>query len=373
MSGTSIDGIDVAFVEITVIDRSTDNPEMHARPVGHREHAFTDDLRKQVQRVRTDRDLSISDICRLNVLLGEAYAAAVAQATESLDIVLTDIAAVGVHGQTVWHSPPSAAAGYSGTLQLGEPAVVAETLCVPVVSNFRARDVAAGGEGAPLVPFADHILFANHDEARVVLNLGGIANITYLPAGRDLTGVIAFDTGPANMVMDLLAQRLLNIPHDHEGRRAAQGTVDEGLLAHWLRDPYFQLVPPKSTGFETFGPGFIEAACSSGKSTEDLLRTALELTVTSIASALCAYLPCAPHRIIAGGGGVRNPFLMERLREALAPVVLSTHEDYGIPSQAKEAIAFAILAAATINDIPANVPSATGAGGPRRLGSVTYP
>jgi len=373
MSGTSVDGIDVAFVEIAILDRSTDNPDMHVRLLGHVECQFTADLRDQVLRIRSNHDLNISDICKLNVQLGEAYSEAIKNAAGKLNIPLEEITAAGIHGQTVWHSPPSAAAGYSGTLQLGEPAIAAEALGVRIVSNFRARDIAAGGEGAPLVPFADHILFADHKETRAVLNIGGIANITYLPAGRDVTGVIAFDTGPANMVMDLLAQRLLNAPRDHDGLCAAQGSVDEALLADWLKHPYFQLAPPKSTGFEAFGSKFIETAITSGASTQDLLRTALELTVMSIANAVRSHLPSLPQRIIVGGGGVRNAFLMERLRASLAPSVLATHEDFGIPSQAKEAIAFAILAAATINDIPANVPSATGAAGSRRLGSITYP
>ena len=373
MSGTSVDGIDVAFVEIAVLNRSTAGPAMRTKPIGHCEFSFSDDVREQIRHVRSDRDLTASDICRLNVELGEAYADAAARAAERLGILLPDVAAVGVHGQTVWHSPPSSAAGYSATLQLGEPAVVAESLQVPVVSNFRPRDIAAGGEGAPLVPFADHILFAAHDESRAVLNLGGIANITYLPAGRDLSGVIAFDTGPANMVMDMLAQRLLDAPCDRDGLHAALGNADESLLARWLQDPYFRLTPPKSTGFEAFGPRFVEPAYETGISAADLIRTALELTVTTVAGAVRAWLPAAPRRIILGGGGVRNPLLVERLRQELAPAEMATHEDFGISSQAKEAIAFAILAAATLNDIPASVPSATGARGPRRLGSVTYP
>jgi anhydro-N-acetylmuramic acid kinase len=373
MTGTSLDGIDVSFAEISVVSADPHRPAMTVRPIAHSSIAFEGDLRERIRRLRSASDLRIADVCDLNFRLGHAYAESVEYAASIHELSLARVRAIGLHGQTVWHSPPSSRPEVAATLQLGEPAVLVERLRTTVVSNFRSRDIAAGGEGAPLVPFADYILFSHPTESRVILNLGGIANITSLPAGAGLSQVIAFDTGPANMILDRIAQRCFGEDFDEDGEHAAAGKVDKALLEAWLEHPYFSMTPPKSTGYEAFGDSFLNAALEDKKAQADLMRTAVALTAESVGRALRQFLPSLPDKVIAGGGGTRNPVLMEALRKAVAPAILQTHEEYGISSQEKEAVAFAILAAANLSGIPAGVPSSTGASGPRLLGSVTRP
>jgi len=375
MSGTSLDGIDVCFAQVSINSSGPSQPgrpSITARPVAHRWFSFGDNVRERIARVRSSSDLTISEVCELNVMLGHAYADAAERAAHECGIAHTHIAAVGLHGQTVWHAPESSGAPHPGTLQIGEPSILVERIGCPVVSQFRGRDMAAGGEGAPLVPFADYVLFGNAAESRVILNLGGIANITSLPAGCGISDIIAFDTGPANMLMDAIIQRRMGMRFDEDGRITAAGSVQDGLLTEWLGHPYFQRTPPKSTGFEDFGDAFLGDRLDAFR-TEDLLRTACELTVITIRDAIRNWLPAHPGNVIAGGGGVRNAYLAQRLAEELAPARFETHETYGIDSQEKEALAFAILAAAAIAGIPAGVPGATGAKGPRRLGAIMYP
>lgn len=373
MSGTSLDGIDVAFAAIQILSADPNRPAMTVKSLAHSSLPFDGGLREKIQRLRSATDLRIADVCDLNFRLGHAYAESVEYAASIHGIPLNGVRAIGLHGQTVWHSPPSSQPEVAATLQLGEPAVLVERLRATVVSNFRSRDVAAGGEGAPLVPFADYILFSHPGESRVILNLGGIANITSLPAGASLGEIIAFDTGPANMVMDRIAQRCFDESFDEDGEYAAAGRVDAALLEEWLAHPFFQLSPPKSTGYEAFGDLFLDPALERRRAPADLMRTAVALTAESVGRALRQFLPSLPDKVVAGGGGTRNPVLMEALRAAVAPAVLQTHEDYGISSQEKEALAFAILAAANLSGIPAGIPSATGASGARLLGSVTRP
>jgi len=375
MSGTSLDGIDVAFADIDVLDASPIQPRFAARFVAQGASPYPPDLRARVERLRQGEAFPIAETCRLHYELGNVYAEAVRQSADDNGIRLTELAGIGLHGQTVWHAPPSSGAAIPSTLQLGQPAVLAETLGVPIVSDFRARDLAAGGEGAPLVPFADYALFASLEETRVALNLGGIANITYLPAGGALTDIIAFDTGPGNLIMDGLAKSLTGELFDAGGALAAQGTVDETLLAELLSHLYFALPPPKSTGAEMFSARYAADLRERGArlSPADLMATAAQLTVQTIAQALRDFLPQRPDRLIAAGGGVRNKSLMTRLCDTLPGIPLDSTEAFGIPPDARESLAFALLAAATLHHIPANVPTATGATGPRLLGSVTYP
>lgn len=375
MSGTSLDGIDVCFAQIDVGDpaaSAADRLAMTARPVAHRWFSFSDNVRDRIVRVRSASNLTIAEICELNVMLGLAYADAVESALNMCGIARAGIQAVGLHGQTVWHAPPSSGVSHPGTLQIGDPSIVVERIGCPVVSQFRGRDIAAGGEGAPLVPFADYVLFSDATESRVILNLGGIANITSLPAGCGISDIVALDTGPANMLMDAIAQKCVGLPCDDGGKLSSTGQVRDDLLSEWLSHPYFQRTPPKSTGFEDFGSAFLQSL-PSDIATADLLRTACELTVVTVRDAIRRWLTAHPACVIAGGGGVRNNFLMRRLAEELHPSRLETHEKYGIDSQEKEALAFAILAAAAMAGVPAGVPGATGACGSRRLGAIMYP
>lgn len=372
MSGTSLDGVDVAFAEIDVRNADPQRPQFAVRLVATGERPYPPDVRERVRALREGRPVPIADVCRLHSELGEIYAEAVLQVAAENAIALADVAAVGLHGQTVWHSPPSSGATMPATLQLGQPAILAERLGVRIVSDFRARDIAAGGEGAPLVPFADYVLLASLDETRVMLNLGGIANVTYLPAGGKLSDMLAFDTGPGNLVIDGVLGALTGDSYDCDGQLAAQGRPDAALLSELLAHPYFTLLPPKSTGAELFSQAYVADLLWRGArlSPADLAATVTQLTVDSVARAIRAFLPQAPVCLIVGGGGAHNKTLITRLAQALPGVRLTTHDEFGIPADAKEALAFALLAAATLNGIPSNVPSATGARGPRLLGAV---
>ena len=323
---------------------------------------------------------SAAELARLNWRLGEAYGDAVQAAAQGYALDL-----VGCHGQTIYHqgiAKPYAGRSIACTWQFGEPALIAAAAHAPVVSNFRPADMVAGGQGAPLVPLLDATLFAHPRRARVLQNLGGIANLTLVPAGGALNQLIAFDTGPANMVIDALAQRLFGKPYDRGGRLAAAGTPSEPVLATLLRDPYYRLRPPKSAGREQYGTSFVERLLALARqrrlSPHDILATATALTSRSIALAWRLFL--APHLAdeqvdyIVAGGGARNQTLMRMLATDLAPFHcrIQTTDDLGIPSEAKEAVAFALLAWHTWHRLPGNVPAATGAAHPAILGQVTY-
>lgn len=371
MSGTSLDGTDVAFAEIDVCDADPKRPRFDVNLIAAGFAPYPARLRERLQSLRHGQPTPIAEIAALHYELADVYAGAVERVAGEAKIALAEVAAVGLHGQTVWHAPPSSGAAVPSTLQLGQPDVLAERLGVAVVSDFRARDIAAGGEGAPLVPFADFVLLAAPDEDRVILNLGGIANVTFLPAGGGLSDVLAFDTGPGNLIVDGLAVALTGQPLDADGALAASGTPDNALLAELLGLPYFALPPPKSTGAELFDAAFVARLRDSPLSPADMLATATSLTALSIARALADFLPRLPARVIVGGGGAHNRTLMAELRAALPGVVFDTHDAHGIPGDAKEALAFALLACATLHGIPSNVPSATGARGPRVLGTLT--
>ena len=297
-------------------------------------------------------------IARLHFLLGELYADAVKQASRRHKPTL-----IGLHGQTIFHE--GAPIEYLGrrvasTLQIGEAAVVAERTGIRTISNFRERDVAAGGQGAPLVPYVDYLLFRHARRARVALNIGGIANITVIPASAKPEDVIAFDTGPGNMVIDAL------VAHHTEGRQrydrngniARGGNVHERLLEAMMSDPYFKLKPPKSTGRERFGPDFVNGIIATGVPLPDLIATATEFTAESIALAIRR---ADPKEVIASGGGVHNRQIMRRLAELLPGASVTTSAEFGIDPDAKEAIAFAVLAYEFAHGRAANLPKATGA------------
>ncbi len=375
MSGTSADGIDVALCHITA---GRDGAKIQL--VSHRASAYPAALRRAVLAAMDAKQTSSAELAHLNWRLGMAYADAVLMAAEGRILDL-----VGCHGQTIYHQ--AVAAPYAGravacTWQLGEPALIAAAVHAPVVSNFRPADMAAGGQGAPLVPLLDATLFVHPRRARILQNLGGIANLTVVPAGGDLGQVIAFDTGPANMVIDALAERLFRQPYDRGGRLAARGTPHPALLALLLRDPYYKRQPPKSAGREQYGAAFvtrlIEQAQRLRLSPQDTLATATALTSRSIAE---AYRRFVQPRIgdvgvdyIVAGGGAKNPTLMRMLAADLAEFgcAVQTTDSLGIPAQAKEAVAFALLAWQSWHRLPGNVPSATGASRPAILGQICY-
>ncbi len=378
MSGTSADGIDAALVEVW-----DDGGGIRWRLVSHAAVSWPDAIRAAILDACC-AEAPVQHVTALNFLLGREFARAAIQAAREADVAIDQVAAIASHGQTVWHQPTPFGVGGSeavGTLQIGEPAVIAAQTGRIVVADFRVADMAVGGHGAPLVPFADAILFGSDDETRAVQNLGGIANVTLLPLGRGPADLLAFDTGPGNLVIDAMAERVSGgmTRIDRDGTLAAAGTPDVELVDEWLRDPYFSKNPPKSTGREMFGAEYADmvyaAAQSRALSAADLLATVTALTVESIRDAYHRFLlpRCAVDSVILGGGGTRNPVLVAGLRHRLSPAKVLTHADFGIPNEAKEAIAFALLGYSTLRGRPSNVPVATGARRAAVLGKIVLP
>jgi len=377
MSGTSADGIDVAVVRI-----APGKLRPSVTLLAHEGFAFPAALRRAVLAAMNASATSTAELARLNWRLGVAYAEAV-EATLARHKIKLDL--IGCHGQTLYHQPR--AESYAGrrfncTWQLGEAAVIAVTIHVPVVSNFRPADMLAGGQGAPLVPLLDYVLFADAKRGRVLQNIGGIANLTAIPAAAAPDEVIAFDTGPGNMVIDALAQQLFNKKFDRNGNIAARGTVLGPVLAEALRNPYFKQKPPRTAGREQFGrayaAGFLVECRRQSSKPEDALATATALTAETIAQSYKTFarrgMRGAGVDYIVSGGGVRNATLMAMLAARLEPLgcELAASEEFGLPAEAKEAAAFALLAWQTWHHLPGNVPRATGAARPVILGQVTY-
>jgi anhydro-N-acetylmuramic acid kinase len=365
MSGTSADGIDAAAVDLWREDEALRLELREFRTVG-----YPQEVRAGLFRCFADQ-ATVREVCLLNAAIGEAFALA---AEESAIAVggAAQIAFVASHGQTVWHEP----AGHPlpATLQIGEASRIAERLGVPVVSDFRQQDLTLGGQGAPLVPYLDYFLFAHAQENRAVQNLGGIGNVTYLKAGGTLEQVVAFDTGPANALMDRAAELLSGgaLTYDEGGALAASAPVDEELLRALLREPYLQAPPPKSTGRELFSARRVDELWERGYRDGSLISTLSQFTVETVSQSYRAWLGPVD-TVILGGGGSRNPELVRRLRVALAPAQVKLHEDFGLNGEAKEAIAFAVMGYETLRGLPSNVPSATGARRPAVLGKICWP
>jgi anhydro-N-acetylmuramic acid kinase len=377
MSGTSADGVDVALVRIAP---GTTRPKLTL--LAHQGFAFPPALRRAVLAAMNASSTSTAELARLNWRLGLAYAEAV-EATLKHHPVKLDL--IGCHGQTLYHQPnpaPYAGRRFACTWQAGEAQVIAASLGVPVVSNFRPADMLAGGQGAPLVSLLDYLLFAHPKRGRVLQNIGGIANLTAIPAAAAPQQVVAFDTGPGNMVIDALALKLLGKPFDRNGALAAQGAVIAPVLASALRNPYFQRKPPRTAGREQFGreyaAKFLSACRRHSTKPEDALATATALTAETIAQSYKRFVQAKMKNgsveYIVSGGGARNPTLMAMLSRRLAPLSceLAASEQFGLPAEAKEAAAFALLAWHTWHRRPSNVPAATGAARAVILGQLTY-
>jgi anhydro-N-acetylmuramic acid kinase len=406
MSGTSADGIDVALARVSVA-----RPQRGAELLAHTALKLPATVRKEILRVAEQQPVTAGGLSQLNFRLGEVFAEAALAACRKFRIAPGRIALIGSHGQTVFHQ--GAPVKYLGartasTLQIGEPSVIAARTGITTVGDFRPADIAAGGQGAPLVPYADYLLYHHAKLGRVALNLGGIANFTVIPAGAQSSDVFAFDTGPANMVIDAL------VAHFSEGRQgfdknaqlAAQGRSLPALLDELLRDRYLKLAPPKSTGREYFGRGYTERLIQLGRrhhaKPNDLIRTATILTALSIVDALHRFvLPKHKiHQMIVSGGGAKNPLILAQIAAALGGVVhvagrssgrsrrgkadtiggapsegaieIMPSSALGVPEEAKEAYAFALLAYETFHRRPSNIPSATGAQRPAILGKICY-
>jgi len=374
MSGTSADGINVALVRFQTRRGASGKPAL----IGHAEYPYAVNIRRAVLAAMNAQSASVADLSRLNFLLGELYADAVL-ATQKRFRVKADL--VGCHGQTIYHQGESAP--YLGrtvavTWQTGEGAVVAARVGAPCVSDFRPADMAAGGKGAPLVPFLDYLFYRDSRVGRIVQNIGGIANLTAIPAGAGPEKVIAFDTGPGNMVIDAVMERLFGKRFDRGGRVAASGTVDDGAIAKLMRTPFFREKPPKTAGREEFGREFVAKFVRlCGRTNKaNVAATATAFTVRSIADAVQRFVLRRARfaEMVVSGGGAKNPTLMGMLANELSTlgVALRTSDEFGIPAEAKEAVAFALMAYETWHRRPSNVPSATGAKRSAVLGKISY-
>jgi anhydro-N-acetylmuramic acid kinase len=357
MSGTSLDGIDVAIVDI-----SRKRAGVRVEPIAFRSTPYPKLVREAILAVSNSMTHTAT-IARLHFLLGELYAAAIRETCRRTRVPLDSIVLAGMHGQTIFHEAnPIEYLGHrvASTMQIGEAAVVAERTGLWTISNFRERDMAAGGKGAPLVPNVDYLLFRHRRIGRIALNIGGIANITVLPPDAAREDIVAFDIGPGNMVIDaLVAHHTRNSQtYDRGGRIARAAKIHPRLLDSMLSDPYFKLNPPKACGREQFGKEYVTGLIATGLPVPDLIATATELTAQTIAQAIAKYDRI--DEVLASGGGVHNRQLMRRLRELLKPK-LTTTADHGIDPDAKEAIAFAILAYEFMHRRPGNLPHATGA------------
>ena len=373
MSGTSADGTDAALCEISGAGETT-----RARVLAHLTIPFPRPLRERIYALG---DADASEVCEMNVLLGETFAEAVLAVCREARLEPGEVHLVGSHGQTAAHRPRSAGR-LGATLQIGEAAVIAERTGLPVVSDFRARDMAAGGEGAPLVPLVDHLLFRAPGIRRAIQNIGGIANVTLV--GDAYPEPVAFDTGPGNMALDAVARAASRgaEAYDVDGKRAARGQIDTALLDELHRHPFLAQPPPKSTGRELFGRPFVyplldrfaaRPPSAPGLSPlDDLLATLTRFTAGTIARSYREHLPAPPDEIYLCGGGACNPTLVAHLRALCAPIPVRDTGALGIPPKAKEAVAFAVLANETLFGHPGNVPRATGARAGRVLGKISF-
>lgn len=384
MSGTSADGVDVALCKISPARKERDAPRL--KLVGHAGFSYSKAVRAAVLAAMDAKAASVADLSRLNWRLGEIYADCVEKAAAKFGV---KAGLVGCHGQTIYHQGVAAkylAGDVRCTWQMGEASVIAEHLRVPVVSDFRPADMAAAGQGAPLVPMLDYTMFRSGKVNRVLQNIGGIGNLTAISAGGGVDGVLAFDTGPGNMVIDACMQQLFGKAFDRGGVVARQGRVISRVVGRVLEEKYFSALPPKSCGREQFGASFTSrfiALCRrSGASDADVVATATALTAESVLQAyrnfVWAHLgtaaPLAKTEFVVAGGGAKNTALMTMLRDRLQPLGVKVRlmEELGIPGQAKEAVAFALLAWLTWNGLPGNVPAATGARRRVVLGKVTH-
>jgi anhydro-N-acetylmuramic acid kinase len=398
MSGTSADAIDVALARI-----SGAPPHSNAKLLNHTSINFPPQLRKEILRVAEQQPISAGELSQLNFRLGETFAEAALTACRRFRIAPKKIALIGSHGQTIFHRGqpvPYLGSRTASTLQIGEPAIIAARTGITTIADFRPADIAQGGQGAPLVPYADYVLYRHQKLGRVSLNLGGIANITVIPANAKPSQVFAFDTGPANMLIDALVALFSRgrQRYDKGARLAQQGRSIPALIDELMRDPYLKLAPPKSTGREYYGRTYLEKLFNAGRchkaKPNDLIRAATIFTALSIVDALNRFvLPKTKiHQLIVSGGGADNPLLMAQLAAALAVVgardtrarlsttrhappprieVVSSSQ-LGVPENAKESFAFALLAYETFHHRPSNLPSATGAHHPAILGKISY-
>lgn len=375
MSGTSADGIDAVLTKITGCGMVIKVEELDFLFL-----PFSKAVHDEIIRIAGGTCGGTESICKLSNYLGLQYAYACEQLCKKAGIANNDVDIVGNHGQTVWHMPQKIeylGESVRGTLQIGEDSYIAQTLGCPVVGDFRVRDMAAGGLGAPLVPYAEYLLYRSEDRTVALQNIGGIGNMTILPENCTLDQVTAFDTGPGNMLIDAYIHRITDgqKSYDEGGKMAAQGQIRQELLDFLMADPYLKRKPPKNSGREYYGREYLEQICDCagkyGISEVDCLRTITRFTAQSIAYGLEHFATVRPKRLVVGGGGSHNPLILKDLAECLPECEILTNEDIGFNSDSKEAVAFAVLANEAICGNCNNVPSVTGACMPVVMGRIT--
>lgn len=383
MSGTSADGIDVALVRVAPRTRSARSAQTPARLENFTALPYPRAVRAAVLRIAEGTAASSREISQLNFLLGQVFAQAVLRACKIFRVSPRRISLIGSHGQTIYHqglATPFAGNRVASTLQIGEPAVIAALTGITTVGDFRPADIAVGGQGAPLVPFADYLLYRDSRHSRVALNIGGIANLTLIPARARPQDLFAFDIGPGNMVIDALVRHFTRErqTYDRDARMAAGGQTLFALLDRLLADPYFRRPPPKTAGREQYGRTYVQQILKWGavhrSAPADLVRTATLFTALSIVDAVHRWVSPRARvtQLIVAGGGARNPLIVAQLRAALAGIEILSSDSFGVPGDAKEAFAFALLADETFHRRPSNLPSATGAARPAILGKICY-
>lgn len=378
MSGTSVDGIDISLVRISGV-----RPNLQIKLLNHTSVTFPAAVRKEIFRVAEQTPISSGELSQLHSRLGHIYADAALAACKKFRISPRKIDLIGNHGQTIFHQGnpvPFLGTRTTSTLQIGEAAIIAARTRIPTVSDFRPADMALGGNGAPLVPFADYALYRHPKLGRVSLNIGGISNVTVIPANAKRSQVFAFDTGPGNMLIDALVSHFTHGRQrfDKNAALAQQGRAIPALLNELLRDPYLKLAPPKSTGREYYGASYVKKLLALGKKhrakPNDFIRTATVFTALSIVDALNRFVLSKHkiHQLIVSGGGAQNPLLLAQLSAALVGLDVLPSSKVNVPTDAKESLAFALLAYETFHQRPSNIPSATGASGPAILGKISY-
>lgn len=378
MSGTSADGVDAALVEIEGCGLDTD-----VRLMEFITYPFPKGVRNRVFQLFSPSDCSVEDVCEMNFVLGDVFAQAALDVIAQAGLETSEVDLIGSHGQTVCHLPDGTGITAYGrairsTLQIGEPAVIAHRTGIVTVGDFRVADIAAGGQGAPLVPYVDFLLFRDSERSRAIQNIGGISNVTVLPAGGNLEDILAFDTGPGNMVIDEMVRIITDgqKSYDRNGKMASEGVPSEHLLQKLLSHPFVRRRPPKTTGREEFGTDFarklLDEANRLGVSDADLFATVTAYTAECIHQNYERFIlpEYDVSEILISGGGMRNLTLMDFLRERFRPIPVRSVEDFGLVSDAKEAVAFAVLANEAVHGNPGNVPSATGADRPVVLGKI---
>jgi anhydro-N-acetylmuramic acid kinase len=379
MSGTSADGIDIALARI-----SGAPPRVKARLANHTAVKFPAQVRAEILRVAEQQAITAGELSQLNFRLGQLFADAAKTACQRFRVALSSVDLIGSHGQTIFHQGVPAkylGALTASTLQIGEAAVIAARAGVTTVADFRPADMAVGGQGAPLVPYADYLLYSDGKLGRASLNLGGIANITVIPAGAARERVFAFDTGPANMLIDALVAHFSRgrKKFDDGARLALAGRAIPALLDELMRDPYLKLKPPKSTGREYYGAAYVKRVLALGRryraKPNDLIRCVTIFTALSVVDALNRFITPKTKidQLIVSGGGARNPLIMAQLAAALPGIEVLSSSRLGVPEEGKEAFAFALLAYESVHQRAGNVFSATGASGPAILGKICYP